>query len=266
METITENQKVRMTNKTNKLLGHIDPGTTVHSSSVQAFITAFVFVSLFLFIGCSDDVSVEQDSSYDAEAQVQTAMMSDHSKGLVIQTFPSEDNPGPPLYASGLSLGMTGFGATRTDGEWVAITFVRDPNCAALPDDYNFLSAPNIPAVFNFPLTIEGKVLLRDPEDINNPYKAMHRGLGAVPVYFVELWEFETAVMDGELTIVELNGLSSLLIGYASYHRDVIQFSQNGRPGKHSVVSRGELRDGRSFEHIGVVVGTQNVNTSIRFE
>ena len=265
METITENQKVRVTNK-KRMFGHIDPRKAIHYpvSTRKAFVTAIAFVSLVFFVGCSSDMPVEQDVSYDVKAEIQESAMYSDRNGLIIQTFPSGDNPGPPLYASGLSLGLTDFGATRTDGEWVVITFVREPTCA--PDDYNLLSAPNIPAVFGCSLTIEGKVWLRDPSNPLNPVKAKHRGLGAVPIYFVGLSEFETAVMDGKLTIVELNGLSSLLIGYASDQMDVIQFPQNGRPGMHSIVSRGELQDGRSFEHNSVVVGNKNVHTTIRFE
>lgn len=264
MKTITDYQKVRMTNK--KLFGHIDLKTASSLQQfVQSFITVLAFLSLILFVSCSGD-PVASDRSYDVEAEVNASAMSAHSNGLIIQTFPSGDNPGPPLYVSGLSLGLTEFGATRTDGEWVAITFVREPTCAALPDDYNLLSAPNIPAVFGCPLTIEGMVWLRDPSNPLDPVKAKHRGLGAVPVYFVGLSEFESAVMDGVLTIVELNGLSSLMIGYASYQLDVIQFPQNGRPGMHSIVSRGELQDGRSFEHNSVVVGKENVHTTILFE
>ena len=266
METITENQEVKMTGKNKKMFSHIDLRSSLSLKRlVQAFITALAFVSLLVFMGCSgDDLPVDPETSLDLQVHAETSAKKASGNGLVIQKFPSEENPGPPLYASGLSLGLTGFGATRTDGEWVAITFVRDPNCA--PADYNLLSAPNIPAVFGCPLTIEGTVWLRDPSNPLNAVKAKHLGLGAVPVYFVQLSEFESAVMDGELTIVELNSLSSLLIGYASFQRDVIQFQQNGRPGMHSIVSRGELQDGRSFEHIGVVVGTENVHTTIRFE
>ncbi|MCG9970939.1 hypothetical protein [Christiangramia crocea] len=275
METITENQQARRTDKNKKMFGIINPGKAFHfpmsdfmastSPYGRTFITAIVFVSLMLLMGCSkDDLTEKPVISHDAAAQVNAAAMNANSNGLITQSFPSGENPGPPLYASGLSLGLSDFGATRTDGEWVAITFVRNPDC--IPADYNLLSAPNIPFVFGCSLTIEGTVWLRDPANPSNAVKAMHRGLGAVPVYFVALSEFESATQDLILTIGELNGLSSLLIGYASYQRDVIQFPQNGRPGMHSIVSRGELEDGRSFEHIGVVVGARNVNTTIRFE
>jgi hypothetical protein len=237
--------------------------TNLRSSSLQytarsILMTLALVAGTALFLGCSDDVTVAPDAPVNSVAPATTSPAS--VSGLIVQSFPSQENPGPPLYASGLSLGLTGFGATRTDGEWVAITFVREPTC--VPDDYNLLSGPDIPGAFACPLTIEGRVWLRDLSS-SNPVKAQHRGLGEVPVYFVQLSEFETAVMDAELTIVELNGLPSLLIGDASFHRDVIQFPQNGRPGMHSIVSRGELQDGRSFRHSGVVVGTENVQTKI---
>ncbi|TBW29967.1 hypothetical protein [Gramella sp. KN1008] len=253
------------------ILGQRDDFFTMNLSTGRpkpyspTFITAIALVSLMLFSGCSkDEITDAPVMSHDSEAQLKASSMSTSSNGLIIQNFPSPDNPGPPLYASGLSLGLTGFGATRTDGEYVAITLVRDPDC--IPPDYNLLGAPNIPAVFGCELTIKGKVWLRDPTDISNPVKAMHFGLGAVPVYFVSLSDFEEAVEDFQLTIDELHELESLLIGHASYQRDVIQFQQNGRPGMHSIVSRGQLEDGRSFEHIGVVVGDRNVHTTIRFE
>jgi len=194
-----------------------------------------------------------------------------NSNGLIVVDFPSQEACptclGPPFYASGLTLGRgiggVDFGATRTDGEWVAITFNREPDC--VPDDFNLLSGFDVPRAFSCPLTIEGRAWVRDRSDLN-PVKAEQHGLGAVPVYFVQLPEFETAVMDDELTIVELEGLSSLQIGHASFQRDVLQFPQDGRPGKHSLVSRGELQDGRSFLHTGVVVGFENVHTTIQFE
>ena len=221
---------------------------------------ALALVSVALFLGCSGEIPVAPDASIEAAAPSQKSV---NSKGLVVQSFPSE-NPGPPLYTSGHGAsGQPGFGALRTDGEWVAITFVREPDC--VPDNHDHLSGPN-PGAFACTLTIEGRIWLRDPSNPASIVKAWHDGLGAVPVYFVHLSEYEAAVTDGVLTTLELEGMSSLLIGYASYHREVLQFPQNGRPGSHSVVSRGELEDGRSFQHNSVNVGAENVQTTIKFE
>jgi hypothetical protein len=191
--------------------------------------------------------------------------MTAKSSGLTVLSFPSQDFPGPPRYASGQGIQLGSLGGIRTDGEWVAIEFVRELDC--VPDDYNLLSgAPDIPLVFACPSTIEGYGWFRDPSDLTTPpVKSWHNGLGAVPTYFARLSEYETAIMDGELTIDEFNGLSSLVIGYASFHREVIQFPLNGRTGTHSVASRGELVGGGSFQVTGTLVGTE-WHLTIRFD
>jgi hypothetical protein len=241
--------------------------TTLHTSSLQrttqtVLIALALVTGTALLLGCSEEALVVADATEDAAAPAIVQGIGKASNGLTVLSFPSQF-PGPPLYTSGLGK-APGFGALRTDGEWVAITFVREPGC--VPHDYNLLSAPNIPAVFACPLTIEGRAWFSDPSDLTNPVKAWHDGLGAVPIYFARLSEYETAAMDGVLTIVEFKGLSSLLIGYASFHRDVIQFPQNGRPGAANGVSRGELEDGRSFQLTAVVVGTEYAHTTIDFE
>lgn len=217
-------------------------------------------VTLF-FAGCSEENHLLADDAA-ASAEVVTAPTAADSKGLTVLNFPQED-PGPPLYASGLGGGFPGFGAVRTNGEWAAITFVREPSC--VPDSFNLLSGPDVPQAFLCPLTIEGKLWRRDLTD-PNPLQARQEGLGAVPIYFVLLSELEAATADDQLTIVELNSLPSLVIGHAHAHRDVIQFPAHGaRAGQHSTVSRGDLTDGRSFQFSGVIRGTENVNTQIRF-
>ena len=229
--------------------------------AARTCLTALTLVGIALFTGCSGDIPVAPEASTDASAA--TIPQSANSNGLVVQSFP-EENPGPPFYSSGHGAsGQAGFGALRTDGEWVAITFLREPDC--VPDAFNLLSGPN-PGPFACQLTIEGRIWLRDLSNPSNPVKSEHSGLGSVPVYFVHLSEYEAAVTDGVLTIVELEGMPSLLVGYASSHKDVIQFPVNGRPGMHSVLSRGELEDGRSFQQNSVNLGAENVQTTIVFE
>jgi hypothetical protein len=242
--------------------------TNLHPSTLQramqmVLIALALVTGTALLLGCSGDLPVAPDASVDAAAT--TSPMSANSNGLIVQNFPSAENPGPPLYVTGLGTGQGGFGALITDGEWVAMEFVRDPDC--VPDDYNLLSGGfDIPRVFGCPLTIEGRVWLRDLSNPNVPFKAWHDGLGAVPIYFVQLSEYEAAIVDNVLTVEELEGLSSLQIGHASFQRDVLHFPQTGRPGQGSIVSHGELEDGRSFHLNSVNVGFGNVQTTIRFE
>lgn len=243
--------------------------TNLNTSSPQRSTTFFSIVlalitSAALLTGCSSEIPVAPETTDDAAAADIASPTT--AKGLTVLSYP-EDFAGPPQYVSGhgANAATLGFGGLRTDGEWVAITMVRDPDC--IPDGNNLLSpVPDIPAVFGCPLTIEGKGWFRDPSNpAAPPVKAWHDGLGAVPIYFAHLSEYETAVAEGELTIDEFNGLSSLIIGYASFHREVLQFPQNGRPGTHNIVSRGELEDGRSFQLDGSLVGTM-WNTTIRFD
>jgi hypothetical protein len=242
-----------------------NPDTGRRQSTLFTLLAAFALATgATLLLGCSEDALVSPNVPHDLAASAPSA-----NAGLVVQSFPSEEDcpvcAGPPIVASGLTLGQTGFGATRTDGEWVAITFMRDVVAGCVPDDYDLLTGPH-PSAFACPLTVEGKAWLRDRSD-PMPVRSQHRGLGAVPIYFVGLPQFESAVEDGKLTVGELNGLSPLHIGHASYHRDVIQFpGQGSRPGEHSIVSRGHLQDGRAFQFSGVVRGTENVNTRIEFE
>ncbi|HMB91801.1 MAG TPA: hypothetical protein VKP65_13195 [Rhodothermales bacterium] len=244
--------------------------THLHIGSLRRATELFLIVLAFitgtaLLLGCSDEALMVADAAEDSAAPATISPMIANSNGLIVVDFPSPENPGPPLYATGFGTAAGGFGALITDGEWVAIEFVRDPDC--IPDDYNLVSGLfNIPHVFGCQLTIEGRVWLRDLSNPNVPFKAEHSGLGAVPIYFVQLSEYEDAIMDGELTISEFNGLSSLQVGYASFQRDVFQFPQTGRPGTHNIVSRGELEDGRSFQFKSVNVGFENVQTTIQFE
>jgi hypothetical protein len=245
--------------------------TNLNTRSLQRGTTTFLIVlalvtSAALLTGCSGDIPVAPDETSTETAAADMASPMTAKGGLTMLSFP-EDFPGPPQYASGhgKNAASLGFGGLLTDGEWVAVELVRDPEC--VPDDYNLLSPiPNIPFVFGCALTIEGKTWFSDPSNpAAPPVKAWHDGLGAVPIYFAHLSEYEAAVADDVLTIVEFEDLSSLIIGYASYHREVLQFPLNGRPGSANIVSRGELEDGRSFQVNGTVVGTEG-HATIRFD
>jgi hypothetical protein len=245
--------------------------TNLNTNSPQRGKTLFSIVlalvtSAALLTGCSSEIPVAAETTDDAAAP-DLALPMTAKGGVTMLSFP-EDFAGPPLYVTGhgANAADAGLGALRTDGEWVAIEFTREPDC--VPDDYNLLSpVPNIPAVFGCPLTIEGKGWFSDPSNLASaPVKSWHNGLGAVPIYFAHLSEYEAAIADNVLTIAEFEGLSSLVIGYASFHREVIQFPRNGRPGSHNIESSGELEDGRSFQLNGALIGFEWINVTIRFD
>jgi hypothetical protein len=140
----------------------------------------------------------------------------------VIQTFPSPGVPGTPFY--------TNFAANfmPSDDGTVAIAFYREPSC--IPTGFNLLIQFDAPAAFGCQHTVEGKRWWHDPATDAFPFQIRIRGLGAVPIYFVDEAELTAATQDGVLTIVELQTLPSLLIGVAESFEQVIH-NQNQAPG-----------------------------------
>jgi len=97
-------------------------------------------------------------------------------------------------------------------------------------------------------LTVEGEAWWHDVS-APPPFQTHERGLGAVPVYFVRWSELEGAIADDVLTIGELETLPSLLIGEASFLEHITHnTNQPTNHGHETLVSRGLLEDGRSFE------------------
>jgi len=235
---------------TNLCTGRPQRGTTMF------LIVLAIVTSAALLTGCSSEIPVAPGASIDAPAANVASPVAAKDGGLTLLSYP-EDFPGAPLYvtATGKNAAALGFGALLNDGEWVAIPFEREPDC--VPGGYNLLGPPNIPAVFGCQLTTEGKGWFSDPEDQSSIVKAWQNGLGAVPIYFVLLSEYEAAIGDGVLTIGEFEALPSLVIGYASYHREVLNFPFAGRPGSHDIISSGELEGGGSFQLRAQLVGTE---------
>jgi hypothetical protein len=159
----------------------------------------------------------------------------------VIQHFPGE-LPGPPSYA------LLGRGYVPADDGWVGILFTRSPAC--VPAAFNLLDQFDVPGAFGCPLTVEGEAWRRDASD-PIPFQIHERGTGAVPIYFVAEVELQAAIADDVLTIGELQGLSSLQIGSATFLQHVVHNStstQGTNHGHEALVSHGQLADGRSFQ------------------
>jgi hypothetical protein len=157
----------------------------------------------------------------------------------IIRHFPG-DVPGPPYYA------LLGRGFAPTDNGWTGIVFVRSPAC--VPPGFNLLDQFNPPTAFGCELTVEGKAWWHD---LATPpaFQLHERGLGAVPVFFVAWTELESALIDDVLTIGELQDFPSLLIGSASFLQHVVHnTNQPTNHGHETLVSYGELEDGRSFQ------------------
>jgi hypothetical protein len=183
-----------------------------------------------------------------------------------ISRVPAEDS-GPPFYTPvfiGGAAPPSGF--VPTDGNWAAIHWYRDPSC--VPGGFNLLKVFNPPAAFGCRLTIQGEVWRHEPGD-QIPFQEHYTESGSVPIYFVRLSELTSAVSDGMLTIGELQGLPSLLVGHASGYRSVIHNSnQASNHGHETLTARGQLTDGRSFHfhYDEKFIGGQHTLQSVRIE
>lgn len=171
----------------------------------------------------------------------------------------------PPYYTSGCGPSRFSDGTIFSvhDDEWAAIPFSRSPEC--VPVDFNLLDQFDIPAVFFCPLLVEGFTVWNDLSDPAPILEECH-GLGAVPVWFVRWSELQTAMGDGELTILELASLDSLLVGTASLYQYQNHIHDVHQVSHLTVVAQGTLEDGRSFQLSAVEVGLELEEVRIDFE
>ena len=180
-----------------------------------------------------------------------------------VRTQIPEEDPGPPFYARVERSSVHTQIVPHTD-EWAAIVFYRSPAC--VPPNFNLMDLFNVPGAFFCQLTIEGFEIWRNgppPVDFA-PMQAKFNGLGAVPVWFVSWSELQAAIADDVLTITELQTLSSLQKGTATFFRETLHPTGGANQPKLSITARGTLEDGRIFQlhHSGSVA---TVQTTISF-
>jgi hypothetical protein len=132
------------------------------------------------------------------------------------------------------------------DGEWAVVVFYRPPEC--VPLTFNLLAFYDIPGAFfcGPPTTTGWDIWENGPGVDPAPVKSQLRGLGAVPVWLVDWAEMEAATADGVLTMSELQGMTSLLRGSASFYNESLLIGR-----KITFVANGALEDGRMF-HVQV--------------
>ena len=149
------------------------------------------------------------------------------------------------------------------DGEWAAIPFYRPPEC--VPLDFNLLGwfDPDMP---DCPLLVEGFVVFPGTAPTGFPRSSQLRGLGEVPVWFVRWDELQAAMADGELTILELASLDSLITGTASTYEEQLHYQPPHRVSQSTVAARGTLEDGRSFEMLAIEVALEYELVRITFK
>jgi hypothetical protein len=151
-----------------------------------------------------------------------------------------EQSPSGPFYA------RIERGAVLQTSDWVAITFYRDPAC--VPPTFNllnFFDLVHIPAVFSCPLTVNGFEIWADASD-PAPRQSKLQGNGAVPVWFVSVSDFQTALPG--LTMTELLAMPSLMQGVATSFEETLHPTEGARKSMLQIVSSGYLPDGRTFQ------------------
>ena len=136
--------------------------------------------------------------------------------------FPVQ-SPGVPAYAR-FELLLPDFDLPN-DRQWAAVVFYRDPGC--VPEDFNLgdffdLPGPAGLGAFACPLLIEGHEIWRNGPgiDLAPQYVVSRNSVPGLPVWFVRWPELSQAIEDGELNIVELEGLPSLAKGRASWFEE----------------------------------------------
>jgi hypothetical protein len=149
------------------------------------------------------------------------------------------------------------------DGEWAAIAFYRPPE--GIRPDFNLLDFMDIPAAFDCnapkPYLIgfgifKGEVPIQSVLQLA-PGQTM-------PVWFVRWSELEAAIQPidaeekGVLTIVELAGLPSRLIGKATFYTETLHPFGAAQQTMISIVASGLLEDGRKFSY--QATGTKEEN------
>jgi len=143
-------------------------------------------------------------------------------------------------------------GLIHTDGEWAAIAFYRSPGCVR--DDFNLLDFFDIPLAFGCRPAdgpyMEGFGIYKG-NPMNGPIQSRLQNVPGqtVPVWFVSWSDLQTAIVDGVLTIGELEGLSSLLVGEATFYTETLHPYGAAKQTMLSIDAWGYLEDGRKFAY-----------------
>ena len=169
-----------------------------------------------------------------------------------------EQSPSGPFYA------RIERGIVLQTSDWVAIAFYRDPAC--VPPTFNllnFFDFGRIPAIFSCALTVNGFEIWDDPASDPAPRQSKLQGNGAVPVWFVSVSDFQTALPG--LTMTELLAMPSLMQGVATSFEETLHPTGGARQSVLQIVSSGYLPDGRTFQFEAVEAGGELRQVRIAF-
>jgi len=199
-----------------------------------------------MLTGQSNDSSISDNTQMQPSVAVATQV----EEVLPVETkepVRMESNGEVPFYA------RFGENETFSSGEWTVIVFYRPPDC--IPADFNlnqFFHFPGEtgPGAFACtpPTTTSVEYWANNPQTDPAPLIAEMTGRGAVPVWFISKSEMETAVADGIVTIGELAGLPSRLVGTAATYTELLHPSQSNAQSLIQFAAEGTTEDGRSFK------------------
>jgi hypothetical protein len=157
------------------------------------------------------------------------------------------------------------WGFVIQDGITAAIPFYRDPTCVRTT--FNLPNLFDAPRAFGCALTVEGfDIWQNGPPPVDTaPFQSETRGLGAVPIWFVNWSELSAAMSDHVLKIEELRALPSLRVGSAAFYQETLHPYGGAQVDVKNIVARGSLSDGSPFQlHVVAGPGGSNVQISFR--
>jgi hypothetical protein len=148
--------------------------------------------------------------------------------------------------------------------EWAAIVFYRPPEC--VPDDFNLFDFYDAPSAFGCaPPTTDGFFIWSGEPYLSAPIQIQLHGLGAVPVWFVSWPELQDVIADDSLTMPELEGMPSLLIGSASFYKETLHPTDGAKVPMINYVAHGSLESGESFKVHATLVTVGVTHVQITF-
>jgi hypothetical protein len=155
-------------------------------------------------------------------------------------------------------------GFVHMTDQWVAVAFYREPGCVRSGFNLlNFFDVTNIPAIFGCPLTVHGLEIWKNGVATDaGPMQSKLFGNGAVPVWFVSVSDFSTALPG--ITIGELAVMPSLRKGYATFFEETLHPAGAARQTMLHISSYGWLEDGAHFQYQATEAG--GVLTTVRIE
>jgi hypothetical protein len=134
-------------------------------------------------------------------------------------------------------------GEIMHDDEWAVIIFYRPTEC--VPDDFDLLDFYDWNAFDCGPPTTDGFIIWEGEPGIK-PIQIKLRGLGAVPVWFVNWSDLEQEVADGELLMSELEAMDKLA-GVAGIFSETLHPTGAAQVPMINFLAFGSLEDGTSF-------------------